>query len=950
MPYPTRSRHPGAALRWGSMTGYLLLVSLAFADPAVLFESGVARPLALADGGATLLVTNLPDGRLERLDPVTGAILDSVPVGLDPVAVAVRGQAAWVVDHGSDAVSVVALGAVPAVTAVLPVGDAPSDVVFAGDRAFVTAARRGTDLPTDPESATPGRPRADVWVFAADPPAVEQVISLFADTPRALAVSPDGSRVYAAAFLSGNRTATVPAHLVCDGGEAAPPCVVDGWDLPGGLPAPNTDRDGVPQPEVGLIVRHDGTAWRDELGRDWSNGVRFEVPDLDVFALDALATPVAEVEAWSGVGTVVYAMATDPATGELLAVGTEARNEVRFSGLGGFGGDTVRGHLHEARVTRLSSGQAARPVHLNPHLDYAVVPSPPDAAAASLAQPVAVAVGPEGQVWIAGYGSAAVAVHALDELEPGTLSATPARLVPTLGGPAGVLIDGPARRVFVYARFANAVQAFDLDSHELLWTTALHDPEPPEWSAGRAAFHDARAGSSNGEASCGVCHVFGHDDGLAWDLGDPDRAVEPNPNPVLEGDTTSQALDFHPLKGPMHTQTLRGIADSGPLHWRGDRNGGRLPGDPPTDPAVALLAFAEAFHTLQGAAAPADPATMEAIAAWATAITPPPNPYLPLDGVRTPAQQAAWDAFAGSDCIGCHVVDPALGHWGTDGSVAANSNAVQFMKVPSLRQTYTKLGLFWTGSEPRIPGPGDPLGPQVKAFGFFHDGATGALPDDVREAVLAFPTNLAPAVGEQVVVGPGSSGAARDRLDALVARSDAGDCDLVAHAGPRGWWWVDGAWQSDLGGGSTTDDLVAAGPVRVLCAPPGLGARLALDRDGDGVPNGQDVCEGVEDPMQRDADADGLGDRCDPSPRGGAAAPEPPEPEDTGDPAEAPRGAEGTRSCGCANGARLPALALLIPLGWRRRRRVAANSGSAKLAARPVLLDEPALYATRPPR
>lgn len=903
------------------MPFWALLSSIAVADPAVLLESGAARPLALDPARQQLLVTNVPDGRLERLDPETGELLGAVAVGLEPVAVAVLGDAAWVVDHGSDAVSVVSLDDGPRVTAVLPVGDDPSDVVFAGTRGFVTAARRGRALLTDSQPAVPGQPRADVWVFTTDPPAVEQVISLFADTPRALAASPDGSRVYVAAFLSGNRTAVVPSHLVCDGGTAAAPCVVDGWELPGGLPAPNTDADGTPQPEVSLIVRHDGTTWRDELGRDWANGIRFELPDLDVFALDATASPVVEVEAWSGVGTVAYAMATDPQDGEVLVVGTEAHNEVRFSGLGAFGGPTVRGHLHEARVTLLTRSQPARPVHLNPHIDYDVVPSPPDTALASVAQPVAVAVGPEGQVWIAGYGSAAIAVHTLDELRGGAVVATPARLVPTLPGPAGVVIDGEARRVYVYARFANAVQAFDLDSHALLWTTALNDPEPPEWIAGRAAFHDARAGSSNGEASCGVCHVFGHDDGLSWDLGDPDDVVAPNPNPIAEGDPLTQALDFHPLKGPMHTQTLRGIAENGPLHWRGDRTGGRAPGDPPVDPAIAFLDFAEAVRLVQGADNAADPDAMVAMAAWATAITPPPNPYLPFDGVRTPTQQAAWDLFTAGDCVECHQFDPALGYWGTDGSVAANANAVQFMKIPSLRQTYTKLGLYWTGSEPRIPGPGDPLGPQVRAFGFFHDGAVGWLPEAVFDAVLAFPTNLAPAVGEQAVVGPGD-GPALQALDALVARAEAGDCDLVAHVGERGWLWVDGSWLADTGEVFDEAALVAQGPVRVLCAPPGIGERLALDRDWDGVENGLDTCPGVDDPFQRDADGDGLGDLCDPTPRGAVQPPQPVDPPgiDTGRPGVTTT-RDLTRACGCADGARLLAFPLLFPVWWRRRAR-----------------------------
>ena len=35
---------------------------------------------------------------------------------------------------------------------------------------------------------------------------------------------------------------------------------------------------------------------------------------------------------------------------------------------------------------------------------------------------------------------------------------------------------------------------------------------------------------------------------------------------------TGSVNDFHPMKGPMTTQTLRGMASSGAMHWRGDRS------------------------------------------------------------------------------------------------------------------------------------------------------------------------------------------------------------------------------------------------------------------------------------------------------------------------------------------------------------------------------------------
>jgi len=37
---------------------------------------------------------------------------------------------------------------------------------------------------------------------------------------------------------------------------------------------------------------------------------------------------------------------------------------------------------------------------------------------------------------------------------------------------------------------------------------------------------------------------------------------------------TGQNNVFHPMKGPMTTQTLRGLVNSGAMHWRGDRANG----------------------------------------------------------------------------------------------------------------------------------------------------------------------------------------------------------------------------------------------------------------------------------------------------------------------------------------------------------------------------------------
>src|SRR5262245_18728586 len=273
--------------------------SLAPTAPAfTLFESGQVRPLALAPDGNWLFAVNTPDNRLEVFQ-ITGHGLThraSVPVGLEPVAVAARSATeVWVVNHLSDSVSVVALapgGYTGRVVRTLLVGDEPRDIVFGGPghrRAFITTAHRGQNVPYDPQLTTPGVGRADVWVFDAEHLGSTlggeplTILTLFTDTPRALAVTPDGTRVYAAGFHTGNQTTSIAEAVIPDGFGAD------------GILGPTTNADGNPAPEVGLIAKWNGSHWVDSAGRVWDDKVKLSLPDEDVFVLDAMANPPRQI-------------------------------------------------------------------------------------------------------------------------------------------------------------------------------------------------------------------------------------------------------------------------------------------------------------------------------------------------------------------------------------------------------------------------------------------------------------------------------------------------------------------------------------------------------------------------------------------------------------------------------------------------------------------------------
>jgi hypothetical protein len=116
----------------------------------------------------------------------------------------------------------------------------------------------------------------------------------------------------------------------------------------------------------------------------------------------------------------------------------------------------------------------------------------------------------------------------------------------------------------------------------------------------------------------------------------------------------------------------------------------------------------------------------------------------------------------------------------------------------------------------------------------------------VEQFVLAFDSNLAPIVGQQITITSANAAAAGPRIDLLVARAAAGECDLVAKgtfAGEqRGAYRLpSGMFRSD----QTSDPLTTEATVRTTagtagqevtytCVPPGSGERIGVDRDGDG--------------------------------------------------------------------------------------------------------------------
>src|SRR5690606_30533045 len=118
-------------------------------------------------------------------------------------------------------------------------------------------------------------------------------------------------------------------------------------------------------------------------------------------------------------------------------------------------------------------------------------------------------------LYVAAFGSSKVGVFDTAELENDTFTPSAASHIPlTGGGPSGLVLDEARSRLYVLTRFDNSIAIVDTDTASEIGQVALYNPEPEHVRDGRPFLYDAAFTSSNGEASCSSCHVFGDLDSL----------------------------------------------------------------------------------------------------------------------------------------------------------------------------------------------------------------------------------------------------------------------------------------------------------------------------------------------------------------------------------------------------------------------------------------------------
>ena len=122
--------------------------------------------------------------------------------------------------------------------------------------------------------------------------------------------------------------------------------------------------------------------------------------------------------------------------------------------------------------------------------------------------------------------------------------------------------------------------------------------------------------------------------------------------------------------------------------------------------------------------------------------------------------------------------------------------------------------------------------------------------------LMAFDTNLAPVVGQQTTLTATDAASAGSRIDLFESQAAMGACDLVAKSGSirgvdAGFLFdaASGRWQPNSASLPAITDaqlrgLVLRGALPSLtftCVPLGSGVRVALDRDGDGWADADEV-------------------------------------------------------------------------------------------------------------
>lgn len=875
--------------------------------PFVNWENHPVRALDLSPDGRLLAVAHTADNRVQLFDVSSGQPIaaGSVVVGVDPVAVKFRtADELWVVNHVSDSVSIVD---VPArrVRATLTTDDEPFDVVFAGGRAFVSCSQVNRVLVFD--AANPGAPQRisirgeDPRALAVSPDGRSVYVAIFESGNATTILS--GGLVNAGVALPN----VVNDLRGPYGGVNPPPNAGSGFDPPRD-PAAAPPRVGLIVRKDGLGRWRDdnGADWTEFVSGSLASasGRRpgWDLPDRDLAVIDVDTLAVRYV---SGLMNMVMALAVNPVSGQVSVVGTEAINEVRFEPK--VNSRFVRVQL--ARVDAAPGGSKSIG-DLNPHLDYAVTTLPPAQRVASIGDPRAIAWRADGSLaYVAGLGSNnVIAIDAQGQRVGAPIAVGQGPIGLAIDEARRRLyvwnhfeaslstIDLDSRAELARSRAFDPLPAAIKAGRPLLYDTHLTsglgqascaschidarmdrlawdlgDPSQPPQAFNQNCITSRIRPCEDFHAMKGpmttqtLQDIIGHEP-HHW-RGDRD-GIEAF-NPAFEG-----LLGNHRLLTPGEMQAFEDFLATvtfPPNPFRTLANG--LPTALPLEGHYTSGRYSMAGQPLGTGNA------QRGLQLYTTGLLDPPFQCsschtLPTGMARNaPLLLPQLGLPAGGTAM-------AIGPNGENhlGLVSVDGSTNISIKVPQLRNQHEKVGFELTQLD------------NLAGFGFLHDGSVDSLSrflsaqlftarsdQDIADLVammLAFsgsdfpepPIGLPPpgpapppappsrdthaAVGKQFTVQGGSPPA---ELDVLLGMARQGSIDLVVHSGSAGFVFdaASDRFLSDDGSAPRTlaqlqAEAGALATQTWTAVPAGLGRRLGIDRDGDGIGNRVEIAQGSD--------------------------------------------------------------------------------------------------------
>ena len=200
-------------------------------------------------------------------------------------------------------------------------------------------------------------------------------------------------------------------------------------------------------------------------------------------------------------------------------------------------------------------------------------------------------------------------------------------------GPRGIVLSTDGRKAYVTNSLSDDVSVVDLTTlEEIKRIPVTSSPLSPEIKRGKLLFFSSRERELSKERwmSCASCHIEGEHDGRTW---------------------------FFAPSGPRNTTSLRGLAETRPLHWSADR-------DEVQDFEFTIRSLQAGTGLIRnvapnptlGAPNAGLSSDLDALTAFVESLRPKPSPFRNSDGSLTAAAMLGQQIFERPDvgCMQCH--------------------------------------------------------------------------------------------------------------------------------------------------------------------------------------------------------------------------------------------------------------------------------------------------------